>query len=139
MSTELAHRTEHFTVTQTVTIMVNRYEVRSASKDGQPGRLLAFAQQKRAAFKEQVTFYQDESRTVPGFPSRPGNGWISHPPTTFWTLKATHWGASGRNSAGRSSDRHGTSKVPSFGLPAANEALALLSVDDSGTHYRSVR
>jgi hypothetical protein len=31
------------------------------------GHLLAVAQQKRAAFKEQVTFYQDESRTMPIF------------------------------------------------------------------------
>jgi hypothetical protein len=46
---------------------VNRYEIRSVAGDGQPGHLLAVAQQKRAAFKEQVTFYQDESRTLPLF------------------------------------------------------------------------
>lgn len=60
---ELAHGVERFTVAQKITLMVNRYEVRSADAAGRPGELLAFAQQKRAAFKEQVTFYRDESRT----------------------------------------------------------------------------
>jgi uncharacterized protein YxjI len=65
--TELAAGIEQFTVTQKLTLMVNRYEIRSVVRDGQPGHLLAVAQQKRAAFKEQVTFYQDESRTLPLF------------------------------------------------------------------------
>jgi hypothetical protein len=38
--------------------------------DGKPGELLATAQQKRLAFKEQVTFYADEARTVPVFSFR---------------------------------------------------------------------
>jgi hypothetical protein len=54
-------------VIQKLTLMVNRYEIRSVARDGQAGHLLAVAQQKRAAFKEQVTFYQDESRTLPLF------------------------------------------------------------------------
>jgi uncharacterized protein YxjI len=58
---------EKFTVTQKITMMVNRYEIRTAQPDGSPGELLAVAQQKRMAFKEEVTFYADEKRTQPVF------------------------------------------------------------------------
>ncbi|GAA2174116.1 hypothetical protein GCM10009784_11100 [Arthrobacter parietis] len=53
---------ERFSVTQKVTLMVNRYEVRSVDPDGNPGALMALAQQKRAAFKEEVRFFTDESK-----------------------------------------------------------------------------
>jgi uncharacterized protein YxjI len=56
-----------FFVKQRLTLMVNRYEIRAAGPDGEPGELLAMAQQKRMAFKEQVTFYADEERTRPVF------------------------------------------------------------------------
>ncbi|MCU1633899.1 MAG: uncharacterized protein JWM61_2551 [Micrococcaceae bacterium] len=59
---ELAYGVERFTVAQKITMMVNRYEIRAVNDNGTPGELLAFAQQKRAAFREQVTFYRDESR-----------------------------------------------------------------------------
>ena len=52
-----------FFVKQKLTLMVNRYEIRAVGPDGQPGDLMAIAQQKRLAFKEQVTFYTDEQRT----------------------------------------------------------------------------
>ncbi|WP_028927347.1 hypothetical protein [Pseudonocardia acaciae] len=52
-----------FFVTQKITLMVNRYQVFGANPDGSEGPLLAFAQQKRMAFKEQVTFYSDESKS----------------------------------------------------------------------------
>ncbi|HST82420.1 MAG TPA: hypothetical protein VLL08_11855 [Kineosporiaceae bacterium] len=58
---------ERFTVTQKLTLMVNRYEIRTALPDGSPGDLIAVAQQKRMAFKEEVTFYADEKRTQPVF------------------------------------------------------------------------
>ncbi len=58
---------ERFTVTQKITMMVNRYEIRTALPDGSPGDLIAVAQQKRMAFKEEVTFYADEKRTQPVF------------------------------------------------------------------------
>jgi uncharacterized protein YxjI len=58
---------EKFTVTQKITMMVNRYEIRTAQPDGSPGELIAVAQQKRMAFKEEVTFYADEKRTQPVF------------------------------------------------------------------------
>lgn len=56
-----------FFVTQRITMMVNRYEIREDAGNGEPGRLLAVAQQKRMAFKEQVTFFEDEARTRPLF------------------------------------------------------------------------
>ena len=56
-----------FFVRQKLTMMVNRYEIHEPGPDGMPGRLMAVAQQKRMAFKEQVTFFSDDSRTVPVF------------------------------------------------------------------------
>jgi uncharacterized protein YxjI len=58
---------ERFTIKQKVTMMVNRYEIRSVDAAGAEGPLIAMAQQKRMAFKEQVTFYADEARTQPVF------------------------------------------------------------------------
>jgi len=56
-----------FFVKQKLTMMVNRYEINKATPDGSVGRLMAVAQQKRMAFKEQVTFYRDDKRTEPVF------------------------------------------------------------------------
>jgi uncharacterized protein YxjI len=56
-----------FFVKQKLTMMVNRYEINEANPDGSVGRLMAVAQQKRMAFKEQVTFYRDDQRTEPVF------------------------------------------------------------------------
>jgi len=58
---------ERFAVAQKITMMVNRYEIRSVDADGKPTELLALAQQKRLAFKEEVTFYADEERRTPVF------------------------------------------------------------------------
>lgn len=52
-----------FFMTQKITLMVNRYEIRAIGPDGQPGQMMAFAEQKRMTFKEQVTFYADDSKT----------------------------------------------------------------------------
>ncbi|HLL08226.1 MAG TPA: hypothetical protein VK393_06165 [Nocardioidaceae bacterium] len=60
-------RLERFVVKQRLTMMVNRYEIRELSPDGTEGALLALAQQKRMAFKEEVTFYADEDRSAPVF------------------------------------------------------------------------
>ena len=61
-----------FVVKQKLTLMVNRYEISEADQSFNPGRLLALAEQKRMAFKEQVTFYSDasKSRAVFGFKAR---------------------------------------------------------------------
>jgi hypothetical protein len=52
---------------QRVTMMANKYELIGTNPDGTDGPLLAFAQQKRMTFKEQVTFYSDDTRTRPVF------------------------------------------------------------------------
>jgi hypothetical protein len=59
-----------FFIRQRITLMVNQYEVLAANPDGSEGQLLAFAQQKRMAFKEQVTFYADTAKTRPVFSFR---------------------------------------------------------------------
>ena len=59
--------TERYTLRQKLTLMVNRYENRPVDAAGVEGPVLAVAQQKRMAFKEQVTFYGDEARTQPVF------------------------------------------------------------------------
>ncbi len=59
-----------FFVKQKLTVMVNRYEIIEANRDGSTGRLMAVAQQKRLALKEQVTFYADNGRTEPVFSFR---------------------------------------------------------------------
>jgi hypothetical protein len=61
---------ERFAVEQKVTMMVNRYEIRALRADNRTGELLAVAQQKRMAFKEQVTFYTGEDRRTPVFSFR---------------------------------------------------------------------
>jgi uncharacterized protein YxjI len=58
---------DRFIVKQKITMMVNRYEILAVRPDGRPDRLLAVAQQKRLAFKEEVTFYADEGRRNPIF------------------------------------------------------------------------
>ncbi|MEU5939498.1 hypothetical protein ABZ807_09930 [Micromonospora sp. NPDC047548] len=66
-------QTQHqFHVRQRIRMMVNQYEVRAVAPDGSEGELLAFAQQKRLAFKEQVTIYTDDSKQQPllGFKAR---------------------------------------------------------------------
>jgi uncharacterized protein YxjI len=59
-------------VRQRIRMMVNQYEVHAVNPDGSEGGLLAFAQQKRMAFKEQVTLYTDDTRREPmlGFRAR---------------------------------------------------------------------
>ncbi len=52
-----------FFVRQKITIMVNRYEILAANPDGTEGELIAFAQQKRMSFKENVQFYSDSSKS----------------------------------------------------------------------------
>jgi uncharacterized protein YxjI len=56
-----------FSVRQKLTLMVNRYDITAPD-----GTLVATAQQKRMAWKEQVTFYSDDSRktAVFGFKAR---------------------------------------------------------------------
>jgi len=61
-----------FVVKQKLTMMVNRYEISEADQAFNPVRLMVLAEQKRMAFKEQVTFFSDvgKSRPVFGFKAR---------------------------------------------------------------------
>jgi hypothetical protein len=59
--------TERYALRQKITMMVNRYEIRAVDAAGTEGPVVAVAQQKRMAFKEQVTFYADEARKQPVF------------------------------------------------------------------------
>ena len=59
--------TERYALRQKITMMVNRYEIRSVDAAGSDGPVVAVAQQKRMAFKEQVTFFADEARKQPVF------------------------------------------------------------------------
>ena len=47
---------------QKLTMMVNRYVVSLEAPGGGEGEMVAFAEQKRLAFREEVTLYTDESR-----------------------------------------------------------------------------
>lgn len=66
------HDLDRFVVRQKLTVMVNRYEILRADESFNPGELLAFAEQKRMAFKEQVTFFTDAAKQNPlfGFKAR---------------------------------------------------------------------
>ena len=59
-------------VRQRIRLMVNQYEVHGARPDGGEGDLYAFAQQKRMAFREQVTIYTDDTKreALLGFKAR---------------------------------------------------------------------
>jgi len=59
-------------IRQRIRLMVNQYEVHAVSPDGREAGVLAFAQQKRMAFKEQVTLYSDDTKQTPvlGFKAR---------------------------------------------------------------------
>jgi uncharacterized protein YxjI len=61
MDDSLIQRQERFHLKQRIALAVNRYEVTTTGPDGSGG-VVAFAQQKRMAMREQVTFYTDESK-----------------------------------------------------------------------------
>lgn len=65
-------RAQTLVVRQRITMMVNRYDVWTADASGNPIGQVAFVQQKRMAFKEQVTLYADESKStvIGGFKAR---------------------------------------------------------------------
>jgi hypothetical protein len=52
-----------FFIDQKITLGVNRYRVLTPVTEGGGGELLAFCQQKRMAFKEDLRFFADEART----------------------------------------------------------------------------
>jgi uncharacterized protein YxjI len=72
MDFETLQAQQRLHIRQRVRLMVNQYEVHTEAPDGSEGELVAFAQQKRLAFKEQVTMYTDDSKQWPlfGFKAR---------------------------------------------------------------------
>ena len=72
MTIETLQSQAQLIVRQRIRLMVNQYEVHAVNPDGTEGGVLAFAQQKRMAFKEQVTLYTDDTKTTPvlGFRAR---------------------------------------------------------------------
>lgn len=72
MTTDMLQAQTHLFIRQRVRLMVNQYEVHTVNPDGSEGMALAFAQQKRLAFKEQVTLYTDDTKQTPvlGFKAR---------------------------------------------------------------------
>ncbi|WP_329238303.1 hypothetical protein OG417_35570 [Actinoallomurus sp. NBC_01490] len=62
MDFETLQTQQRLLVRQRVRPMVNQYEVHTEAADGSEGELVAFAQQKRMAFKEQVTIYTDDTK-----------------------------------------------------------------------------
>jgi hypothetical protein len=63
-----------FLMKQHITLMVNRYELLAVNSDGSEGPLLAFAQQKRMSFKEEVAFFSDPSKAVKLFSFKARHG-----------------------------------------------------------------
>ncbi|HET6478933.1 MAG TPA: hypothetical protein VFG35_02670 [Actinoplanes sp.] len=72
MTVDALQTQQQLIVRQRVRLMVNQYEIHAVTPDGGEAGLLAFAQQKRMAFKEQVTLYTDDKKTTPvlGFKAR---------------------------------------------------------------------
>ena len=72
MTLDTLQAQQQLIIRQRIRFMVNQYEVRAVTPDGQEGGVLAFAQQKRLAFKEQVTIYTDDTKQTPllGFKAR---------------------------------------------------------------------
>lgn len=56
-------------IEQKITAFANKYKIFEAS-DEEQANLVGFAQQKRLAFKEKVTFYRDEAKTSTAFTFR---------------------------------------------------------------------
>lgn len=57
----------HLLIRQKITPMINRYLVTVPTANGAEGELVAFVEQKRLAFREEVTFFADEARSQPLF------------------------------------------------------------------------
>lgn len=72
MTGDILQAQQQLIVRQRIRFMVNQYEVHAVGPGGTENGVVAFAQQKRMAFKEQVTFYADDTKSVPvlGFKAR---------------------------------------------------------------------
>ena len=72
MTVDSLQTQQQLIVRQRIRFMVNQYEIHAVGPDGRESGVLGFAQQKRLAFKEQVTLYTDDTKTTPllGFKAR---------------------------------------------------------------------
>ena len=72
VTVEALQTQQQLIIRQRIRLMVNQYEVHGVTADGQEAGVLAFAQQKRMAFREQVTIYTDPTKQTPllGFKAR---------------------------------------------------------------------
>ncbi|HEY0002786.1 MAG TPA: hypothetical protein VGB74_20195 [Actinoplanes sp.] len=72
MTAEFLQTQQQLIVRQRIRLMVNQYEIHAVAPDGSEAGVVAFAQQKRMAFKEQVTLYTDDTKQTPllGFKAR---------------------------------------------------------------------
>jgi uncharacterized protein YxjI len=72
VSSDILQAQQQLIVRQRIRMMVNQYEVHAVGPGGSESGVVAFAQQKRMAFKEQVTLYSDDTKQVPllGFKAR---------------------------------------------------------------------
>lgn len=59
-----------FIIEQRINFLANKYSVFSIDDSGNKGQIIAYAQQKRLAFKEKVTFYSDQTKASPVFTFR---------------------------------------------------------------------
>lgn len=64
--TDVTH-VPNFFIKQKFAMATNRYMLHVANPDGTDGQLMGYAQQKRMALKEEVTFYTDDTKTRPVF------------------------------------------------------------------------
>lgn len=64
------HMQPRLIIEQKITVFTNMYRIFGAGPEGARASLIAFAQQKRLAFKEKVTFYGDEQKTQETFTFR---------------------------------------------------------------------
>lgn len=58
---------ERIAIRQRIALTINRFEIRALDAEGNEGALLAMAEQKRLAMREQVTFWTDETRREAAF------------------------------------------------------------------------
>lgn len=80
-------------VEQKLTPFVNRYEIFSANQDGTKGDLLAFAEQKRFAIREKLTFFADATKQKTVFTMRAEKVMDVHGRYLIEDAKGTHLGS----------------------------------------------
>ncbi len=122
--------TPRLLVEQKITAFTNMYAVYTPNAEGARGELVAFAQQKRLAFKEKVTFYSDEAKTNVAFTLRAekvmdvhGRYFVEDPSGKVIGIFRKHFAKSLLNSTWLIVD---TNDQPKFVITESNKVLAVL-------------